>query len=92
VQMFIHCFSVFQGDRMARGTLNFPYNKVLYNCRNSLVLQPSFEQSAQFPVGRILFPPLADVEIMVDPGNLVPKQKPRVAAIFWENSRIMSYL
>jgi hypothetical protein len=45
-----------------------------------------------------LYPPkcscifLPDVEIMVEPGNLVPSQKPRVAAIFRENSRIMSNL
>ena len=32
----------------------------------------------------------AHVEIMVEPGNLVPSQKPKVAAIFRQNPRIMS--
>ena len=35
---------------------------------------------------------MADVEIMVEPGNLVPSQKPKVAAIFRQNSRIISNL
>ena len=34
----------------------------------------------------------AYMEIMVEPGNLAPSQNPMVAAIFQENSRIMSNL
>jgi hypothetical protein len=49
----------------------------------------SWEEEEARTVGRRKDISQADMEIMVELGNLVPSQNPRVAAIFKENSCIM---